>query len=112
MYHSLPLLAIPAGFGIVLHSPYAFGTTLFCSRVRTCHEHYSSYNGHVTITFFLLRLRVGFKRTDGVVNVLVTLIICSGLLPGIMAIIAVITAETMPHSFAYLLVDFCISKRE
>ncbi|OCB89727.1 alpha/beta-hydrolase [Sanghuangporus baumii] len=64
----------------------------------------------LSITYFLWKLRVGFKRTDGVINILVAFTVGSGLIAGIMSIVAFVAAETMPQSYVYLLMDFCISK--
>ncbi|KAL5524131.1 hypothetical protein ACEPAG_8304 [Sanghuangporus baumii] len=64
----------------------------------------------LSIAYFLWKLHVGFKRTDGVINILVAFTVGSGLIAGVMSIVAFVAAETMPQSFVYLLMDFCISK--
>ncbi|KAL5484816.1 hypothetical protein ACEPAI_7458 [Sanghuangporus weigelae] len=62
------------------------------------------------ILFYLLwNLRSGFEKTEGIIKRLVAYTVGTGLITSIMAIIAFVTAEVIPHSFAYLMIDYCMA---
>lgn len=66
----------------------------------------------VSLILLLRRHRCGSKRGDGVIRRLVMFTIGTGLITGVMAILAFITAEALPQTFIYLIIDFCMAKRK
>ena len=65
----------------------------------------------VVLIWLLWRRRSGFKKTEGIIRKLVAFTIGTGLITGVMAIVAFIAAQTAPQTFVYLLIDFCMAKR-
>ncbi|KAL5506934.1 hypothetical protein ACEPAH_6390 [Sanghuangporus vaninii] len=64
----------------------------------------------LTLIWLLWRRRSGFKKTEGIIRKLVAFTIGTGLITGVMAIVAFIAAQTAPQTFVYLLIDYCMAK--
>ncbi|KAL5524130.1 hypothetical protein ACEPAG_8303 [Sanghuangporus baumii] len=64
----------------------------------------------LVLIYLLWSRRSGFKKTESIINRLVAFTIGTGLITSIMAIVAFVAAETLPNSFIYLLIDFCMAK--
>lgn len=66
----------------------------------------------VALIWLLWRRRSGFKKTESLIKKLVMFSIGTGLITGICAIIAFVSAQVAPQTFIYLLINFCMAKRE
>ncbi|OCB91616.1 hypothetical protein A7U60_g1115 [Sanghuangporus baumii] len=64
----------------------------------------------VTLVWLLRKGRSGFRRSDSIVNRLVTYTVGSGLVTAICALFALISAAVAPHSFVYMLAGLLTSK--
>ncbi|OCB91624.1 hypothetical protein A7U60_g1123 [Sanghuangporus baumii] len=64
----------------------------------------------VTIVWLLRRARSGVRRTDSIVNRLVTYTIGSSLVTAICALFSLISAVIAPHSLIYIIGDFLLPK--
>ncbi|KAL5524127.1 hypothetical protein ACEPAG_8300 [Sanghuangporus baumii] len=64
----------------------------------------------LTLIWLLWRRRSGFKKTEGIIRKLVAFTVGTGLITGVMAIVAFIAAQTLPQTFIYLLIDYCMAK--
>ncbi|KAL5528067.1 hypothetical protein ACEPAF_7203 [Sanghuangporus sanghuang] len=64
----------------------------------------------LTLIWLLWRRRSGFKKTEGIIRKLVAFTVGTGLITGVMAIVAFIAAQTAPETFIYLLIDYCMAK--
>ncbi|OCB91615.1 hypothetical protein A7U60_g1114 [Sanghuangporus baumii] len=64
----------------------------------------------VVLVWLLRKARSGFRRSDSIVQRLVTYTIGSSLVTAICASFALISAAVAPHSFIYLLGDFLLAK--
>ena len=64
----------------------------------------------LVLMYYLWIRRSGFQQTQHIIKRLVAFTIGTGLIVGIMMIVAFIAAEVLPNTLVYVLIDFCVAK--
>ena len=64
------------------------------------------------LTYLLLKHRSGFKKTNSIINRLITYTIGTGLVTGLWSTVGLIGAVAVPDSLLYVFIDLTIAKRE
>ncbi|EJD07849.1 uncharacterized protein FOMMEDRAFT_74077, partial [Fomitiporia mediterranea MF3/22] len=66
----------------------------------------------VTMIYLLRHMQSGFRRTESVINRLITYVVSSSLITSLSALLALIFLEALPQTLAYLFFNLIIPKRE
>ncbi|KAL5528069.1 hypothetical protein ACEPAF_7205 [Sanghuangporus sanghuang] len=64
----------------------------------------------LVLMYYLWTRRSAFQQTQHIIKRLVAFTIGTGLIVGIMMIIAFVSAEAFPNTLIYVLIDFCVAK--
>jgi len=70
----------------------------------------SDFSVALAMSWYLMRSRTGFQRTDTIINTLMKYTVNTGLLVGIDAALSLITFVVMPNNFVFLGFYFILSK--